>query len=71
MLAARFGDLALRLGRLLGEMDRRITPHRQPGPIFALRRFANVHGVTVIMPADFSTPGEVSAFSTPRHTAPR
>ncbi|MBM6593631.1 ketopantoate reductase family protein [Microvirga pudoricolor] len=34
---------------------------------FALRRFANVHGVTVIMPADFSTPGEVSAFSTPRH----
>jgi protein ImuB len=40
MLAARFGDLALRLGRLLGEQDRHITPQRLPPPIFALRRFA-------------------------------
>jgi 2-dehydropantoate 2-reductase len=34
---------------------------------FALRRFPEVHGVTVMMPASFSTPGEVGAFSTPRH----
>ena len=33
----------------------------------ALRRFPNVHGVTVMMPAAFLTPGEVAAFSTPRH----
>lgn len=33
----------------------------------ALRRFANVHGVTVMMPADFVTPGEVAAFGVPRH----
>ena len=33
----------------------------------ALRRFPNVHGVTVMMPAAFATPGEVAAFSTPRH----
>jgi 2-dehydropantoate 2-reductase len=34
---------------------------------FALRRFPNVHGVTVMMPSNFATPGEVSAFSMPRH----
>ena len=34
---------------------------------FALRRFPNVHGVTVMMPASYATPGEVCAFSTPRH----
>jgi 2-dehydropantoate 2-reductase len=34
---------------------------------FALRRFREVHGVTVMMPATLPTPGEVSAFSTPRH----
>ena len=33
----------------------------------ALRRFPNVHGVTVMMPASFLDPGEVAAFSTPRH----
>ncbi len=33
----------------------------------ALRRFPNVHGVTVMMPAGFAVPGEVAAFSTPRH----
>ncbi|MFC4174899.1 ketopantoate reductase family protein [Microvirga sp. GCM10011540] len=33
----------------------------------ALRRFPEVHGVTVMMPATISAPGEVSAFSTPRH----
>jgi 2-dehydropantoate 2-reductase len=33
----------------------------------ALRRFPEVHGVTVIMPASISAPGEVSAFSVPRH----
>ena len=33
----------------------------------ALRRFPNVHGVTVMMPASFLTPGEVAVFSTPRH----
>ena len=32
----------------------------------ALRRFPNVHGVTVMMPASFTDPGEVAAFSTPR-----
>jgi protein ImuB len=40
MLAARFGDLALRLARLLGEQDRHITPERPLPPISALRRFA-------------------------------
>ncbi len=40
MLAARFGDLAIRLSRLLGEQDRHITPERPLPPIFALRRFA-------------------------------
>jgi protein ImuB len=44
MLAARFGDLALRLGRLLGEEDRHITPERRLPPIFALRRFAEPIG---------------------------
>ena len=33
----------------------------------ALRRFPNVHGVTVMMPASYTVPGEVDAFSTPRH----
>lgn len=39
-LAARFGDLPLRLARLLGEEDKRITPHRVPPPVAAVRRFA-------------------------------
>jgi 2-dehydropantoate 2-reductase len=34
---------------------------------YALRRFPEVHGVTVMLPATFTIPGEVSAFSTPRH----
>jgi 2-dehydropantoate 2-reductase len=34
---------------------------------FVLRRFPEVHGVTVMLPATISAPGEVSAFSTPRH----
>jgi len=34
---------------------------------FALRRFPEVHGVTVMMPAAISAPGEVSAFSAPRY----
>ncbi|TPE52667.1 ketopantoate reductase family protein [Amaricoccus solimangrovi] len=34
---------------------------------FALRRFANVHAVTVMMPASFTKPGEVAAFASPRH----
>jgi 2-dehydropantoate 2-reductase len=33
----------------------------------ALRRFPNVHGVTVMLPADFLVPGEVAAFGAPRH----
>ena len=44
MLAARFGDLAIRLGRLLGEQDRHISPERPLPPIFALRRFAEPIG---------------------------
>jgi protein ImuB len=44
MLAARFGDLALRLGRLLGEEDRRISPERPLPPVFALHRFAEPIG---------------------------
>ena len=44
MLAARFGDLAIRLARLLGEQDRHITPERPLPPIFALRRFAEPIG---------------------------
>lgn len=31
----------------------------------ALRHFANVHGVSVMMPTDFVTPGEVVAFGSP------
>jgi 2-dehydropantoate 2-reductase len=34
---------------------------------FALRRFPEVHGVTVMMPATFTKPGEVTAFSSPHH----
>jgi 2-dehydropantoate 2-reductase len=34
---------------------------------FALRLFPEVHGVTVMMPAAISAPGEISAFSVPRH----
>ena len=44
MLAARFGDLALRLGRLLGDQDRHVSPQRLPPPVFALRRFAEPIG---------------------------
>ena len=33
----------------------------------ALRRFPNVHGVTVMMPAAYTVPGEVAAFGAPRH----
>jgi 2-dehydropantoate 2-reductase len=33
----------------------------------ALRFFANVYGVTVMMPADYVVPGEVNAFGSPRH----
>jgi protein ImuB len=44
MLAARFGDLALRLGRLLGDQDRHISPQRLLPPVFALRRFAEPIG---------------------------
>ena len=44
MLAARFGNLAIRLGRLLGEQDRHITPERPLPPVFALRRFAEPIG---------------------------
>ena len=44
MLTARFGDLALRLHRLLGEEDRRISPKRPHAPVFALRRFAEPIG---------------------------
>jgi protein ImuB len=44
MLAARFGDLALRLARLLGEEDKRISPERPLPPVFALRRFAEPIG---------------------------
>jgi 2-dehydropantoate 2-reductase len=32
----------------------------------ALRRFPNVHGITVMMPADFVQPGEVVTFGTPK-----
>lgn len=40
-LAARFGrELPVRLARLLGEEDRRITPHRPAGTIRAEHRFA-------------------------------
>ncbi|PTQ08626.1 nucleotidyltransferase [Sphingomonas oleivorans] len=40
MLAARFGDLPIRLARLLEEEDRRITPDRPLPAIAAVRRFA-------------------------------
>lgn len=33
----------------------------------ALRRFANVHGVTVMMPATFVVPGEVAVSAAPRY----
>jgi protein ImuB len=44
MLAARFGDLAIRLGRLLGEEDRRISPERPLPPVHAIQRFAEPIG---------------------------
>jgi protein ImuB len=44
MLAARFGDLALRLGRLLGEEDRRISPERPLPQVHAEQRFAEPIG---------------------------
>jgi 2-dehydropantoate 2-reductase len=33
----------------------------------ALRYFANVYGATVMTPADYTVPGEVACFGTPRH----
>ncbi|MEO8531323.1 MAG: 2-dehydropantoate 2-reductase N-terminal domain-containing protein [Deltaproteobacteria bacterium] len=33
----------------------------------AQRRFPNVHGVAVMMPVDFLTPGEVAAYGAPHH----
>lgn len=33
----------------------------------ALRLFPNVYGVTVMIPADYTTPGEVICYGTPRH----
>lgn len=33
----------------------------------ALRHFAKVYGVTVMIPADYITPGEVICYGTPRH----
>ena len=33
----------------------------------ALRRFPNVHGVNVMLPAEYTVPGEVAAFGTPNH----
>lgn len=33
----------------------------------ALRHFANVYGVTVIIPADYTVPGEVVCYGTPRY----
>lgn len=33
----------------------------------ALRHFANVYGVTVMIPADYTVPGEVVCYGTPRH----
>jgi protein ImuB len=44
MLAARFGGLALRLVRMLGEEDRHISPERPLPPISAVRRFAEPIG---------------------------
>jgi len=44
LLAARFGDLALRLARLLEEEDPRITPARTAPPVAASRRFAEPIG---------------------------
>lgn len=33
----------------------------------ALRYFPNVYGVTVMIPADYTVPGEVACYGTPRH----
>lgn len=44
MLAARFGDLPLRLARLLEEEDPRFTPTRPRPPVFACRRFTEPIG---------------------------
>jgi len=33
----------------------------------ALRHFANVYGVTVMIPADYTVPGETVCYGTPRH----
>jgi protein ImuB len=44
MLAARFGDLGLRLARLLEEEDPRFTPDRPLPPVAASRRFGEPIG---------------------------
>lgn len=44
MLAARFGDLPLRLARLLEEEERPLDPDRPLPPVMALRRFAEPIG---------------------------
>jgi 2-dehydropantoate 2-reductase len=55
----------LRAARVAGQpifcMQNGVTNER-----LALRRLPEVHGVTVVMPAAMSTPGEVCAFGTPR-----
>lgn len=33
----------------------------------AIRHFPNVYGVTVMLPADYTVPGEVACYGTPRH----
>lgn len=71
LLTIKTQDTVAALGRLrdAGVRDQPIfcVQNGVSNERFALRRFANVHGVTVMMPATFMTPGEVAAFSTPRH----
>ncbi|KQV79609.1 2-dehydropantoate 2-reductase N-terminal domain-containing protein [Rhizobium sp. Root1220] len=35
--------------------------------VLALRLFENVYGATVMLPADYETPGEIAAYTVPKH----
>jgi 2-dehydropantoate 2-reductase len=71
LLAMKTQDTEAALGRLrdAGVADQPIfcAQNGVANERLALRRFPNVHGVTVMLPAAFLTPGEVATFSLPRH----
>ncbi|EPX75939.1 ketopantoate reductase family protein [Salipiger mucosus] len=70
--------LCMKTQHTAAALDQLVAAGVQDQPVFcvqngvenerlALRRFANVHGVTVILPAEYLSPGEVAAFGAPCH----